>query len=258
MPAPREWYLEYHIARDRPGLLGDVASLLGMLMINIVTINGVDTRRRGLLLTSDDDEKIDLLARLLHVMPNITVTALRPPTLLDRLAVRHGQYIDQDASDRRTLRFLRNDLGILVNFLGELLKEEGHQLIGIRGMPRVGKSEATIAACVYANKRWTIISSTLLRQTVKTELTELEYNDDSVLMIDALVSFYRGSEAHQALVREVLRMNRPKIVEHPDVMVHESEVTWRDFDYVIELRNSPEELIVYDFNALRQRYGSEL
>ncbi|MGZ4113376.1 MAG: DUF3388 domain-containing protein, partial [Tumebacillaceae bacterium] len=26
-----EWYLEYHIHKDRPGLLGDIASLLGML-----------------------------------------------------------------------------------------------------------------------------------------------------------------------------------------------------------------------------------
>ena len=37
-----EWYFEYEIHKNRPGLLGDVSSLIGMLGINIVTINGVD------------------------------------------------------------------------------------------------------------------------------------------------------------------------------------------------------------------------
>lgn len=41
-----EWYLEYQIQKNRPGLLGDISSLLGMLSINIVTINGVDDIRR--------------------------------------------------------------------------------------------------------------------------------------------------------------------------------------------------------------------
>ncbi len=45
-----EWYFEYEIHKNRPGLLGDVSSLIGMLGINIVTINGVDNARRGLLL----------------------------------------------------------------------------------------------------------------------------------------------------------------------------------------------------------------
>ena len=36
------WYLEYEIIINRPGLLGDISSLLGMLSINIVTINGID------------------------------------------------------------------------------------------------------------------------------------------------------------------------------------------------------------------------
>ena len=42
-----EWYFEYEIHKNRPGLLGDVSSLIGMLGINIVTINGVDNARRG-------------------------------------------------------------------------------------------------------------------------------------------------------------------------------------------------------------------
>ena len=43
----KEWYLEYEITVNRAGLLGDISSLLGMLGISIVTINGVDQGRRG-------------------------------------------------------------------------------------------------------------------------------------------------------------------------------------------------------------------
>ena len=48
-----EWYLEYEIQVNRPGLLGDISSLLGMLRVNIVTINGVDGGHRGMLLRTD-------------------------------------------------------------------------------------------------------------------------------------------------------------------------------------------------------------
>ena len=34
----KEWYLEYEIQKNRPGLLGDISSLLGMLSINIVRL----------------------------------------------------------------------------------------------------------------------------------------------------------------------------------------------------------------------------
>lgn len=53
----KEWYLEYEIEINRPGLLGDVSSLLGMLGISIVTINGVDQGKRGLLIKTDNLEK---------------------------------------------------------------------------------------------------------------------------------------------------------------------------------------------------------
>lgn len=53
----KEWYLEYRITLNRPGLLGDVSSLLGMLGISIVTINGVDQGKRGLLIKTDSLEK---------------------------------------------------------------------------------------------------------------------------------------------------------------------------------------------------------
>ena len=51
-----EWYFEYEI--HKTDLLGDVSSLIGMLGINIVTINGVDNARRGLLLMCDNQEQI--------------------------------------------------------------------------------------------------------------------------------------------------------------------------------------------------------
>ena len=68
-------------------MLGDVSSLIGMLGINIVTINGVDNARRGLLLMCDNQEQISRLESILNTMDNITVTKYRPPKLRDKLAV---------------------------------------------------------------------------------------------------------------------------------------------------------------------------
>ena len=61
-----EWYLEYEIQSNRPGLLGDISSLLGMMSINIVTINGVDEGRRGLLILAKDNKQIERLESILH------------------------------------------------------------------------------------------------------------------------------------------------------------------------------------------------
>ena len=36
------------------------------------------------------------MGKMLNKMKNITVIALRPPKLVDILAVRHGRYIDRD------------------------------------------------------------------------------------------------------------------------------------------------------------------
>ena len=79
------------------------------------------------------------------------------------LAVRHGRYIHRDADEKNTFRFVRDELGLLVDFMAELFKQEGHKLIGIRGMPRVGKTESIVAASVCANKRWLFVSSTLIK-----------------------------------------------------------------------------------------------
>lgn len=226
------WYLEYQIHNNRPGLLGDISSMLGMLAINIITINGVENKRRALLLQCDEVHKIELMKELLNQTDNVTVVALREPTLLDQLVVRHGRHINRDGTDHRTFHFFREDLGLLVDFLGALLKREGHQLIGVRGMPRVGKTEAIIAASVNANKRWNVLSSTLLRQTVRSTLAEDEIGSEYVYIIDAAVTM-RANEAHQQLVRDILRMNFTKVIEHPDILVRETEYRWEDFDIII-------------------------
>ncbi|NGP44069.1 DUF3388 domain-containing protein [Bacillaceae bacterium SIJ1] len=242
----KEWYLEYEIQQDRPGLLGDVSSLLGMLSINIITINGVDNLRRGMLLKCDASQKIEDLEAILSNMENITITKLRTPKLRDRLAVRHGRYIQRDADDKKTFRFERDELGLLVDFMAELFKQEGKRLIGVRGMPRVGKTESVVAASVCANKKWLFISSTLLRQTVRDRLLDGEYGDDQIYIVDGIVSARRHSENHWQLVREIMRMPVIKVVEHPDIFVQATEYDMDDFDYIIELRSDPAEEITYD------------
>jgi len=241
-----EWYMEYRIHKNRPGLLGDVASILGMLNINIITINGVQNRNRGMLLTTDDNEKIEVLRNILLKVDNITIMRLRPPTMLDRLAVRHGRYIERDSEDKKTFRFIRDELGILVDFMAEIFKREGNQLVGIRGMPRVGKTESMIAASVSANKRWTFLSSTLLRQTVRNSLAVDEMSSDHVYLIDGIVSTMRSTEKHHYLLREMMSFPATKVIEHPDIFVRETEYQLSDFHYIIELRHHPEEEITYE------------
>src|SRR5690625_3511025 len=84
-----EWYFEYELQQNRPGLLGDISSLLGMLSINIITINGVENSRRGMLLLSKHEEQIIRLKSILQTMDTIKITKLRKPQLHDKLAVRH-------------------------------------------------------------------------------------------------------------------------------------------------------------------------
>ncbi|OAB45049.1 DUF3388 domain-containing protein [Paenibacillus antarcticus] len=241
-----QWYMEYKIHKNRPGLLGDIASLLGMLEVNILTINGVEGETRGMLLETDDEEKIQLMGAMLKKVDNITVSALRPPKLVDRLAVRHGRYIDRDSDDHKTFRFTRDELGLLVDFLGEIFKREGNHVVGLRGMPRVGKTESIIAGSVCAMKRWTFVSSTLLRQTIRSQLSEDEMNPNHVFIIDGIVSTIRSSEKHYNLLQDIMSMPSTKVIEHPDIFVQESEYSFDDFDIIIELRNTPDEEIVYD------------
>jgi len=241
-----EWYLEYEIQSNRPGLLGDISSLLGMMSINIVTINGVDEGRRGLLILAKDNKQIERLESILLTMDTIKLIKLRKPKLRDRLAIRHGRYIQRDADDKKTFRFVRDELGILVDFMAEIFKQDGHKLIGIRGMPRVGKTESIVASSVCANKRWLFVSSTLLKQTIRNQLIEDEYNKDNLFIIDGIVSTRRANERHWQLIREIMRLPSIKVVEHPDIFIQNTEYTIDHFDYIIELRHNPDEEITYD------------
>ncbi|GER65692.1 hypothetical protein BpJC4_01630 [Weizmannia acidilactici] len=242
----KEWYLEYEIKINRPGLLGDISSLLGMLAINIKSINGVDDRKRGLLLLVKNEEQVGRLESILQTVETIKVTKIRESKLRDRLAVRHGRYIQRDHDDRKTFRFVRDDLGILVDFMAEHFKQEGHKLIGIRGMPRVGKTESIVAASVCANKKWIFLSSTMIKQTVRSSLIDDEYNVNNIFIMDGIVSAERANEQHWQLIREIMRLSAVKVVEHPDIFVQHSEYSLDDFDYIIELREDPSQEITYD------------
>ena len=242
----KEWYLEYEITVNRAGLLGDISSLLGMLGISIVTINGVDQGKRGLLIKTDQLEKVERFEQIVKEINEIEITKLRVPELRDRLAVRHGRYIEQDADDKKTFKFEREDLGLLVDFLAELFKEEGHKLIGIRGMPRVGKTESIVAGSVCAHKRWLFISSTLIKRTVRRSLFKGEYDSNHVYIIDGAVTARELNPEHQELVREVMTLPSIKVVEHPDLFVESCNYNMEDFDYIIELRENEDQEIRYE------------
>jgi len=103
-----------------------------------------------------------------------------------------------------------------------------------------------VAASVCANKRWLFVSSTLLKQTVRNQLIEDEYNENNLFILDGIVSTRRANEKHWQLVREIMRLDAIKVIEHPDIFVKNSEYTMNDFDYIIELRNEPNEVITYE------------
>lgn len=252
--AKTEWYFEYELQHNRPGLLGDISSLLGMLSINIIMINGIEKSRRGMLLLSEHDEHIKRLKTILDHIDTIKITKLRKPHLRDRLAVRHGKYIHRDTEDRKTVRFVREEFGLLVDFMAELFKDEGHKLIGVRGMPRVGKTESIVAGSVSANKKWLFVSSTLLKQTVRDRLIEGEYGEDYIYIIDGIVSQKRASEKHWQLIREVMQLPATKVVEHPDIFVQTTEYSIDDFDYIIEIRRDENEQITYDTLTQQNRF----
>lgn len=242
----KEWYLEYEIKQNRPGLLGDISSLLGMLSININKVSSVDEIRRGLLILAQSDEQIKRLESIMREMDTIQLIKMREPKLRDRLAVRHGRHMQRDADDKRVFRFVRSDLGILVDFMAELFKHDGHLLVGIRGMPRVGKTESIVASSVCANKKWLFISSTLLKQTIRNQLIREEYNENNLFIIDGIVSTRRASDKHWQLIREIMRLPAVKVVEHPDIFVQNREYSIEHFDYIIELRTHPKQEITYE------------
>jgi len=241
-----EWYFEYELQNNRPGLLGDVSSLLGMLSINIIMINSIENSKRGMLILSKDDENITRLQTILERVDTIKIMKLRLPKITDRLAVRHGKYIHLDAKNRKTVKFVREEFGILVDFMSEIFKSKGHKLIGVRGMPRVGKTEAIVAGSVSANKKWLFVSSTLLKQTIRSQLVDGEYGEDYIYIIDGVVSQRRASDKHWQLIREIMQLPATKVIEHPDIFVQATEYSLDDFDYIIEIRRDKDEEITYE------------
>jgi len=235
--------LEYDIQRNKPGLLGAVTTLIGMLDLNILSVTGIGQTRRGLLLQvhANADAKVRALHEALIEVGAIKVTAFRPPTLSDRIALRHGKRLDMAETNPPTYRFVREELGVLVDFLGDTIIEGGNCVIGIRGMPRVGKTEAAIAACVYANKRWILLSSTIIRQTIRTDLL-LDESENSIFLIDGITSTTRGTNEHWSLIQKVLQLPTLKIIEHPDVFLRDGRLEV-DFDFIIEIRHHEEDVI---------------
>lgn len=240
-----DWYFEYEIQVNRPGLLGDIASLLGMLRINIISVNGVDETRRGMLVSADETA-INRFKSIVSTMEHIKFAKFRQPKLRDRLAIRHGHYIPRDVDERNTFRFVRDELGILVDFLAEIFKREGHCLIGVRGMPRVGKTESVVAASVCANKKWVFLSSTMIKQTLRQQLVGDEYGANNIFIMDGVVTARSTDERHKQLVREIMGLPATKVIEHPDMFVQNGDYTLADFDYIIELRHHENEEISFD------------
>src|SRR5690606_5955458 len=136
--------------------------------------------RRGMLLNSENEDSIERFISIVSTMEHINVTKFREPKIRDRLAVRHGRYIPRDVDEKSTFRFIRTELGLLVDFMAELFKKKGNILIGIRGMPRVGKTESVVAASVCANKKWIFLSSTMIKQTVRNKLIGDEFSDNNI------------------------------------------------------------------------------
>jgi len=130
--------------------------------------------------------------------------------------------------------------------MAELFKKDGHRLIGIRGMPRVGKTESIVAASVCANKKWIFLSSTMIKQTLRNKLIGDEFNTNNIFILDGAVTRRSDDEGHLRLVREIMNMPAIKVIEHPDVFIQSSQYKLEDFDYIIELRHEPNEVITYD------------
>ncbi len=89
----------------------------------VVTINGVDQGKQSLLIKTDNLEKVERFEQIARGINEIEITKLKKPELRDRLAVRHGRYIEQDAKDKKTFRFERENLTCSFDFLAELFEE---------------------------------------------------------------------------------------------------------------------------------------
>ncbi len=228
-------YLEYKIIKNRPGLLGDLASILGLMQINIKTVTSIEDLYRGFLLEFKSPEIKERLLEAFNAVEELKITALRSPTLEDLLALKHGKKVSLRLQ-QGVYVFPRYELEILINFLSNYLQHKKDVLIGIKGGSRSGKTETAIAAAVHANKHWRLLSTTLLRKTTVMELPEKELKTDTVYIIDAITSFHRSPARHVRLIRKFLPKKFLRIIEHPEVAIQESNLQEEDFDIQVELR----------------------
>lgn len=232
----QQYYLEYQILNNRPGLLGDVASFIGMLRINIETVSSILENRRGFLLNYESEEQLDTLYTALLGVGDLKIQIFRQPEELDYLTLRHGKRIRMVSSEPPVYRFERDDLNYLVDFLGGRLAQKLDILIGIRGTPRVGKTETAIAAAVRSNNPWILISSTLQRKIVRTNVNEEFLLGGGIVIVDAITTFQRSFPEHIEFVKNLLSKPVRRLIEHPDVLIRETdEICLRDFDLIVEL-----------------------
>ncbi len=233
------YYLEYEIIKNRPGLLGDVASLLGLLNVNIVKIASIEDKLRGMLIEFQNNEKKQVVIDSLNAIDNLKFNLLRKPLFLDYLAIKHGKKLkpktEQAYAGVVLYSFYRDDLHLLIDFLSGYLEMHETALIGFIGNPRIGKTETAIAAAVHANKHWQLLSTTLLRKIARTKIADDLVNKDSVFIIDAITSFQRSTADHIKFIKNIVNKKVPRIVEHPDIFIRETDFSWPDFDLLIEL-----------------------
>ncbi len=237
----QQYYLEYEIINNRPGLLGDVASLIGMLKVNIKNVSSLKGHRRGFLLSYQTEQQLESLRSALMEVEDLQIKLFRAPQELDILTLKHGKRIRKLSSFPPVYRFDREELDYLIDFLGGRLTKGSDLLIGLRGSPRIGKSETAIAASVHANKPWVLISSTLLRKIMRTSIDEELLDMGAVLIIDAITTFRRSFPEHIEFVKKILNYPVLRIVEHPDILVHETDIQLESFDLIIEICSSEEE-----------------
>jgi hypothetical protein len=69
----------------------------------------------------------------------------------------------------------------------------------------------------------------------------------NIFIVDGIVSTIRANERHHSLLQEIMAMPATKVIEHPDIFIRESRYDYSDFDYFIELRNHPDEVISTEF-----------
>lgn len=81
---------------------------------------------------------------------------------------------------------------------------------------------------------------------MRSQLSPEELTSDCVLVIDGIVSSLRATKKHKELVKEVMKLPIPKVIEHPDILLREGDFSPEIIDYTIELRRTDDEDINYE------------